>query len=186
MADVWLETVEDRVAKLEQFIFGDNDKDAMYPRCIDTLGAINTKLVSGVTGKEKFAKILNRLPEVERYMDHGFTDRLTLSDPAKLDILLAEEDWIKKQAADLERLQELQKILDSEHLKVIPSLNEKFQELTKRHIEQQDRVAEFSEETKDLLNQYQSVVNLISKEFVMWDQMVTESERKALPKKVDS
>jgi hypothetical protein len=46
----------------------------------------------------------------------------------------------------------------------------------------QDEAAEFSEEVRDLLTQYNNLVATLSKQFVLWDKVLTATEKNVLPK----
>ena len=79
------------------------------------------------------------MSHLEKFLDPTYTDQLTLSNDAKTEIILAEEDLIRKQAANLEKLKDMAEVLSSEHIKNVPAMEGKLAELSKLHIQQQVR-----------------------------------------------
>ncbi|XP_013419149.1 dynactin subunit 3 [Lingula anatina] len=174
-----LDLMESRLDLLENLIFGNADKDATYPKCVEALSEHHNKLSSATDGKTKVSQVLKRLSEIESYLDPKTADELALTDEAKANILLAEEENIKKLAKDLEEIHKSTDVFESEHIKAAPSLAGKLHLLSQVQIEQQDKTCELSEETKKLLQSYNSIVALISRQFVKWDEMLTQAERAA-------
>ncbi|XP_073539353.1 dynactin subunit 3 isoform X2 [Phyllobates terribilis] len=86
------------------------------------------------------------------------------------------EPYILSQAALLEQLHSLQPLLDSEHIKAVPALASKLQTLSQIHIKQQDQSEEVTAETKRLLEDYNKMTLLLSKQFVMWDEVLSQVE----------
>jgi len=136
-----------------------------------------------VTGRKKINKVYDRLQELQEYLDPAKADEVTLSDGAKTEIILAEEEFLLQQAARLETLQQLQDTLDSEHIKAVPSLTGKLQDLGQLQIKQQDQAAELSTDIRHLLAKYNGIINLLSKQFVQWDETLTQLEQARQTKK---
>uniref|UniRef100_A0A8C5WC53 Dynactin subunit 3 n=1 Tax=Leptobrachium leishanense TaxID=445787 RepID=A0A8C5WC53_9ANUR len=101
---------------------------------------------------------------------------MAVPDAMKLEFILAEEQYILSQASLLEQLHNLQPYLDSEHIKAVPAQASKLQALTQLHIKQQDQSDEVTEETKRLLEDYNKLTVLLSKQFVLWDETLSRLE----------
>ncbi|XP_063432556.1 dynactin subunit 3-like isoform X2 [Mytilus trossulus] len=177
MADENLETVEKRISLLENLVFGTSEKDALYPKCIHSLLNANAEVKKATVGKKAIPKVYNRLTELRKYLDPGYTDEMTLSDEAVTDIILAEEDFLNQQANRLEQMEGLKEILDSAHIKGMPSHSSKLQELSKIQVDQQDKTGLFTDDVRGLLENYNTIVSLVSKQLIQWDQMVTKVEK---------
>ena len=104
-------------------------------------------------------------------------DEMTLTDEAITDIILAEEDFLRQQAGKLEELESLKEILDSAHIKGMPSHSSKLQELGQVQIDQQDKTGVFTDEVRGLLENYNTIISLVSKQLIQWDQMITKAEK---------
>ncbi|KAL8577282.1 hypothetical protein ACOMHN_062791 [Nucella lapillus] len=194
MADTaQLEVLEKRMTALESIVFGNADKDALYPKdkpprvqCIESLLVLQNKVMAAVTGKKKLMQIHQNLPALRKYMDPAYTDELGLSDDAKAEVILAEEDYLRRVAAQLQSIKEQDEMISSEHVKSVPKLSGKLQELSQIHIQQQDETAQVTEETARLIDSYNSVITTLSKMFVQWDAEVTKLEIQSQPKKSDA
>lgn len=128
---------------------------------------------------------MKQLSDLNNYLDPSYAETLALSQQAKTEIILAEEALIRQTASSLEKLQDLTEYLGSEHIKVVPNIEMKLQELSKIHIQQQDDSCELSEEVKNLLTQYNSATTLLSKQFIQWDEAITRLEVSSLPRGQD-
>lgn len=180
MADAWLDVMEQRLDDLEKLVFDTEDKEICYPKdnseVISTLASQNSQLNCALAGHKKTEAVISRLPELTQLLDPVYTDRLTLSQAAKAEVVLAEEELIRQQAANLEKVEQMLNLLNSEHIKFVPSLQGKLQELGKVHIKQQDDASELTEQTKSLLLYYNNCINLLSKQFIAWDAKLTQIE----------
>lgn len=142
-----------------------------------------------VAGHKNIAESFSKLAQIEKYLDPEYTDELTITQPAKLEMILAEENLIKQTASSMEELKCLEEVISSEHIKGTPffssaaSSHEKMQALSQIHLKQQDEAARLTENVRSLLTSYNMIVTLLSKQFVLWDKMVTELEIQAKPVK---
>lgn len=185
-----VDVLEQRIAVLERLIYGDVEKDADYPKnvkikspCLESLLEIQGKIDSALAGKKRVGLLFEKLPELKKYIDHAYTDSLTLSDDARTEAVLTESDFLKEQAALLQKLKENEQNMQSEHISAVPKYSEKLQTLSQIQIDQQDTVAHLNEESRKILNSYNNVVSLLSKQFVIWDETLTKLEMQASQKK---
>ncbi|KAK2146929.1 hypothetical protein LSH36_578g00045 [Paralvinella palmiformis] len=156
MADDNLDLLEKQIETLEKRIFGDADKDSSYPKIVDTLAGLKHQFVNAVANTKKAGPVLNRMGELNDYLDPDFAEPLMTTREAKIESILAEEDHIHQTAKYLENIKDLADVLGSEHIKVVPELEGKLQELSKIHLEQQ--------------------ITMLSKQLVQWDEIVTRLE----------
>ncbi|XP_036363888.1 dynactin subunit 3 isoform X2 [Octopus sinensis] len=195
--------LEKRIGILESLVFGLADKDTEYPKfaqpetspvfakstnvkCIDALNNVHSKINVSVAGRKNITETFNKLSDLQKYLDPEFTDELTITPSAKTEMILAEEDFIMQTASTMQKLKELEPIISSEHVKASSMSHEKMQELSQVHLNQQDQAAHLTDKAKALLGTYNSVITTLSKQFVVWDQMLTDMEIQAKPvKKAD-
>ncbi|WAQ97823.1 DCTN3-like protein [Mya arenaria] len=160
MADS-LDVFEKRLETLENRVFGGSNKDAHYPRmsdpsqCTDVLASAQGSLGKAVAGKKKINKIYDRLQDLQECLDPGKADEMTLSNDAKAEIILAG----------------------------VGELSSRLQELSRIQVAQQDEAGQLSEETLQLLATYNNIINLLSKQFVKWDETLTKMEQVKFTKK---
>lgn len=133
--------------------------------------------LGNIAGKRERIKILyKKIEDLKKYLDPQYIDRIVVPDAMKLEFILAEEQYILDQAALLEQLSILQPFLDSEHIQAVPGHASKLQTLSQIHIQQQDQSDEITEETRRLLEDYNKMTVLLSKQFVQWDEILTQME----------
>ncbi|XP_071117824.1 dynactin subunit 3-like [Haliotis cracherodii] len=185
-----IDVLEKRIESLEALVFGNADKDALYPKdsslgpqCIDNLSNIQSKVFAATAGRKKIPKAYERLSDLRSYLDPSYTEELTTSDDTKAEIILAEEDFLREQAARLEKMQSMEELFDSEHIKAAPKLAGKLHELSQLQIKQQDQASQFNDEARSCLEAYNSIVTLLSKQFIQWDEILTKAEIAAKPRK---
>ncbi|CAJ0942189.1 unnamed protein product, partial [Ranitomeya imitator] len=122
------------------------------------------------------SRVCLSVDDLMKYLDPQYIDRIAVPDAMKLEFILAEEPYILSQAALLEQLHSLQPLLDSEHIKAVPAQASKLQTLSQVHIKQQDQSEEVTAESKRLLEDYNKMTLLLSKQFVMWDEVLSQIE----------
>jgi len=182
-------TLEKRLDGIEERVFGCLDKDIDYPKdtpqVIDTLHTVNSQINASVAKRPNIEAMFKRIPELSQYLESDYVDRLTVAPETKLNVILSEEDTIRDQAAMLEKVQGLTAVLDSEHIKAVPTYQSRLHDLSHIHLQQQDKVVELTDDTSDLLTRYNNIITLLSKQFVMWDSVVTQLEVAAQHKPTD-
>ncbi|XP_019387418.1 PREDICTED: dynactin subunit 3 [Crocodylus porosus] len=141
-------------------------------------GLVKVQVVLGnVASKRERVKILfKKIEDVIKYMDPQYIDRMAIPDAMKLQFILAEEQFILSQAALLEQVSNLQPFLDSAYIKAVPEHATKLQRLSQIHIQQQDQCEAITENVKALLEDYNKMTVLLSKQFVQWDEILTQLE----------
>ncbi|KAK0052042.1 dynactin subunit 3-like isoform X1 [Biomphalaria pfeifferi] len=186
-----LQVLEKRIADLELLVFGNSEKDADYPKnkankiqCLESLLEIQNKITTSLSGKKKAAALYEKLPELKKYLDHSYVEELLLTEDARLESLLAEYDFLEKQCGLWQKLSENEININSEHIQAVPKLVDKLQTLSLAQISQQDDISNLTEETRRLLNTYNTIITLFSKQFVMWDETLTQLELQAQQKKM--
>ncbi|XP_022329147.2 dynactin subunit 3-like [Crassostrea virginica] len=191
MADHELDSLEKRLDFIESLVFGNSEKDAFYPRdkknapveCIDKLANIQEKIATATKNKKRISEIYRKSRDVHKFLDPAYTDEMTMSEEAKEEVILAEEEFLRNQAKNLETMEELKPTLDSEHLKATPKFTDKFEGLSQIQITQQDQTANLTEEARKMLTTYNNIITLVSRQFVQWDEMLTSMEAKKLQTK---
>ncbi|RUS79406.1 hypothetical protein EGW08_012819 [Elysia chlorotica] len=185
-----VDVLEQRIAALENLVYGGVEKDADYPKnvksktpCLESLLEIQKKMDTALSGKKRAALLYEKLPDLKKFIDHAYTDGLTLSDDAREEAVLTESEFLREQCALLQKLSENEKNIQSEHISAVPKFTEKLQTLSQVQLEQQDAVSYLNEESRRILNSYNNIVSLLSKQFVLWDETLTKLEIQATQKK---
>ncbi|XP_076350480.1 dynactin 3, p24 subunit [Tachypleus tridentatus] len=180
-----LECLERRIEKLEDRIHGRklNSNHSSEQSCIEALTKIQNQLQSAVTGKDKITDVFEKLSELEKFLDPGYADSLTLTEAAKLDIML-EEELVRHIIDNLQKVEDMKSVLDSEHIKATPGLTSKLANLSQVQDKQQVQEEALTEEVRNLLNTYNKIITTLTKYFVTADEKLTKLEIAAKPKKL--
>lgn len=146
----------------------------------ELLANVNSKIQAAVASREKLS-VLKKTEELDRYLDAEYQEKIDLTEGAKLQLILAEEDRLRQVIAAYQKMEDLKPVLDSEHIKDAPSLFGKVSALAAIQLEQQEEVDEQTQKLYHLLSTYNDLVNTISKQFLLWDNMLTQklNQRKA-------
>ncbi|XP_061469184.1 dynactin subunit 3 [Rhineura floridana] len=174
-----VQLLQSRLDALEERIFGapaGAEGEAGARKIADGLVKVQVAL-GNIAGKRERVKILfKKIEDVIKYLDPQYIDRMAIPDAMKLQFILAEEQSILAQAALLEQVSSLQPYLDSAHIKAAPDHAAKLQRLSQIHIQQQDQCEAVTENVRLLLEDYNKMTLLLSKQFVQWDEMLTQLE----------
>ncbi|XP_070543404.1 dynactin subunit 3-like [Ptychodera flava] len=177
-ADQTLESLNARLKVVEDRLFGNRRVSTTRDnkKLLDTVANFSQSMNTATAGRDNIGALWKRLDELEECLDPSLVDKLTLDDELKAEIVLAEEKHLRTQAALLEKVQKMKDILDSEHLKVTSNMSDKMQSLAVINITQKEEADALSQETRQLLEAYNNIITLLSKQFVQWDEMITKYE----------
>ncbi|KAH8041032.1 hypothetical protein HPB51_013692 [Rhipicephalus microplus] len=114
--------------------------------------------------------------ELDRYLDAEFQDRADLTEGAKLQLILAEEDRIRQVIAAYQRMEDLKPVLDSTHIKDVFEFK----------VAASEQADEQTRNLHHLLATYNDLVNTISKQLLLWDSILTSKLEQQNTKTVPS
>ncbi|XP_032062668.1 dynactin subunit 3-like isoform X1 [Aythya fuligula] len=145
-------------------------------KVVDELVKVQVAL-SNIVGKRERIKILfKKIEDVIKYLDPQYADRMAVPNTMKQQFILAEEQVIPSRAALLERVKNLQPVLDSASIQVVPDHAAKLQRLSQIQMQQQDQCKQFSDGVKTLLEDYNKTTLLLSKQFIQWNEILMQLE----------
>ncbi|XP_025894879.1 dynactin subunit 3, partial [Nothoprocta perdicaria] len=149
---------------------------AAAPQVADGLLKVHVALGNVASKRERIKILYKKIDDVIKYLDPQYIDRMAVPDAMKLQFILAEEQLIPAQAALLEQVKNLQPILDSPCIQAVPDHAAKLQRLSQIHIQQQEQCEVLTDAVKTLLEDYNKMTLLLSKQFVQWDETLTQLE----------
>lgn len=123
---------------------------------------------------------MKRLDELEKYLDPSFEliDSGNLN--AKLAVVLSTEPELHEYAGSLQKIHDLTPVLNSNNLQEIPNLSSKLQELIIFSLQNQNEVEKVSEGTVQLIHQYNSIMQSMSRSFDQLNELVCHLENEEL------
>ena len=114
--------------------------------------------------------------EIEKYLDPTFVDDLSISTDGKIAVILSEETKIREIASALEQIQELQEVLNSEHLKIGSELQAQLAAVRQAELPLQEQTVQFQRMAAQLVQVYTTSMNLMNQRLVAWDQRLAQHE----------
>ncbi|XP_063082296.1 dynactin subunit 3 isoform X1 [Cavia porcellus] len=180
-----VQRLQARVEELERWVYG--PVGARGSRKVAD-GLVKVQVALGnIASKRERVKILYKkilcfhlgtflVEDVIKYLDPEYIDRIAIPDASKLQFILAEEQFILSQVALLEQVDTLLPMLDSASIQAVPEHAARLQHLAQIHIQQQDQCVEITDESKTLLEEYNKTTMLLSKQFVQWDELLSQLE----------
>ncbi|XP_033114970.1 dynactin subunit 3-like [Anneissia japonica] len=175
--DETVATLESRLKLLESRVWSSNT-ESECGELVDDIHNIRKKLYNAALGKEKIQSLWKRMDELKFCLDPESIEKMTIFEDAKADIILNDEAHLREQAKQLEEVEQLKDVLDSDHLKVSSNSTDRLQPLITVQVDQQDKAVKLDEETRKLLEAYNNIISMVSKQFVLWDETITAQEIK--------
>ncbi|XP_050726811.1 uncharacterized protein LOC127003805 [Eriocheir sinensis] len=180
-----LTDLENRVKLLEEKIFGPLPKEDEYPEVVSTLASLGGRLGSALGTRDRMMMVMKRLDELERYLDPGYGEGLEVCDSVKLDLVLGREEQLHSYHSHLTTLNSLKHVLDSQHIKDCANLEEELMAVAGHQRETEEQTTQQSTQIKNMLNQYNDIINTLTETFIKMDEIVTKAEIAAIPKKAE-
>jgi len=186
-----IDSLERRLEELEKLVLGEEGNDVRRMRdfnVIDSATASSDALKSATKGHARIKDTYANLPHLKSLLDSSVADKKIQAEDLQLGInlALADEERMNDISAQLDQVQALNKVvLNSESIQNVPKLTQRLDKLVELTIDQQGNAQTISKETEALLQQYNDVVNSLTRQFVSWDVIVTKLELAAQTKEDD-
>uniref|UniRef100_A0A667XZZ6 Dynactin 3 (p22) n=1 Tax=Myripristis murdjan TaxID=586833 RepID=A0A667XZZ6_9TELE len=162
-----IDNLEMRFQALEGRLYGDRRNRSGKPaKCAESLSRIQAALANTANKRERVKILHKKIEDLMKYLDPQFTDHIAVPDAMKLEFILAEENFLLSQAAQLEQVSSLQPLLDSSYIRDVPEHATKLQRLSQIHIKEQVHTS----------SSVPAVMFLLSKQFTQWDETLRKLE----------
>ena len=175
--DVAIESLEKRINALYEEVFNNESTDiskSKHPfEVVEESKSILKEIESRHTVVQQLWK---KLPKLAEYLSMDFMNRIGVTDEVKTSLILASEGNLKVLSTQLKELQTLKSTINDKSLKEISDYSQKLEPLLQLHLDQKDEVEDVNERIQLLLSSYNSVITTLSKQFVLWDNLVTQCE----------
>ena len=143
---------------------------------IPKLASMAQEVGDALGRRERILPLFRRLHELEKHLEPSSAVESGLTLEARAELILAEEDKLRRTNQLLDRVNDGKAVLDSEHLKNVPSLEGKLLELTKVHLDQNEKCDQFNDEVYQLMDQYNEVIDALTKTFIEYDKVLSAAE----------
>merc|ERR1711997_623676 len=182
-----LDSVESRLASIERRVYGKSNpsykekEDAssevaggVVPRLTD----IAKEVGNAISTRERVVPLFRRVKELESYMDPSFGESKGLPAELKVEMILAQEEKIRKSAELLKDIQEKSAVLNADAILTYtqPECERNLIKLSTIQLEQEVKCNRLNESTLELVEKYNDVISTIAETFVRCDEMLTALE----------
>ncbi|GAB6031228.1 Dynactin subunit 3 [Chamberlinius hualienensis] len=172
-----LKVILDRLENLENKIYKKDHTDINSDiKVEDVFQNVSNKINIALIGREKVKSIFKRIDEIERLLEPSLGEELTLTDSSKLSIIKCQENLVKERLEQLQKINDLESVLNSEHVKAVPSLQGKLKSMKHIQFQQEEQVSNLSDDVQKLISSYNSLISLLTQQFILWEDIVTKAE----------
>ncbi|KAI9558471.1 hypothetical protein GHT06_015258 [Daphnia sinensis] len=172
-----LDLVEERIKRLEKFVLGQGVSEHNEEKLIDTLLGVSEKLASVLSKNEKVSSALKRADEIKKFADPLFAESDgVISENVKLQLLHSKEGEIKEALGNLQKLNGIKSVLDSQAIKDVPYLEGKINKISLHQEIQEKKVLNLSNDTYALIKCYSNFVNDVSQKLAEIEKLVQNIE----------
>ena len=177
-----ISALERRLDSLEKAIFGNshnNNRNECESSAVDQLLQLARIQGNAVDQKgDRIAPLLRRCPEIDAYLDPRFAeDQMATS--VKTDLILAQEEKIKKTAEMLTKISQAEKVLNGKAFNDVSDFEAKLNCVTMNAVEQERKFAGLERETVELIAEYNEIMDTISQSFLACDKKLTQLEEQS-------
>lgn len=170
------EAAEKRLSELERRIYSNQKRGDHTAPIVPKLASFAQEIGDALGRRERITPLFRKLNELEKYLDPAASVEVGLSIEARAELILAEEARLRKANELFDSVKAKKSVLDSEALKNVPSLEGKLNQLAKIHLDQNAKGHSLTEESLNLIDQYNEAVEAITQTFVEYDKALTAAE----------
>lgn len=169
--------LERRMCLLERLVLGPRMRIKSEGNLVDPLLDVIARLKTLLSGKERLNLLAERLNELGPFIDK--IDQFSCNhdpDLVRWEIVLAQADKVRKRAALIDTIVEKRKVIDSVVLRDLDPFKVKLEKLKNVAIRQDQEATNLSEETKQLICEYNRLLQRIKGRLVAWDRKLSTIE----------
>ncbi|CAF0713407.1 unnamed protein product [Brachionus calyciflorus] len=171
-----LQILEDRVKRLENLV-GKFDK-LEETKGLETINDVQNKLSNFSSTYPRIGAVFKLLNDIKRYTDFDAISEIEDESllKAKTELILSEEDNIRKLDNEFRKLNDLVQILDNPALNDIPKLCERLKDLCSSHSSLKENEDQLKEELKNFLSVYYTSMKTINESLLNFDDYLKQFE----------
>ncbi|KAJ1674802.1 hypothetical protein EV182_002534 [Spiromyces aspiralis] len=145
------------------------------------LNKVNSTVSSVLERNAALSKLEAKYNQCRSLLECGSELKLeaqTMQIPAKAEVVLASEDYIRELAADLRRIEELEKYVNSPHYDQAAKLREAASQVGDQSHNAKIQYEQLATRIARIVDQYHTGVNVLSELFLQSDQILSQLEAK--------
>ena len=177
----------DRVAQLEHVVFGprglqqqedEQQKKKQQQEAGAVVAAVNAQM-GGLAGKHEIVKSFwAAFADISALLNGPAFQDAVISTKNKEDMVIAAEASLKGISEQLKELDSFSAFLNTAAQQELPNVTSKILPLEQLTLTARDDLDALSKRTAAVLGSYNEIVALLSRKFLLWDQALSELERR--------
>ena len=175
--------INKRLVKLENTVFGHDPA-----KIVDTLKKgdivnrvkeIDRKVNACIVKKPKVARALQESADLMKYSKATLHPE-TIPEATSIEMILSSEEHLMQIVKQFEKVEPLKKHLDSQHIHESHVHFKKMPHVANEIYDSRDDSNNFDKEMNALIVQYNEILDLVSKQLILYDRIVTAHETENL------
>lgn len=145
---------------------------------IPKLAGMAQKVGDAIGHRDRIMPLFRRMNELEKLLEPASAAETGLTLEARAELIMSEEQRLREDNALLEQVKDKKNVLNSEALRNVPNLEGQLLQLTKVHLQQNQDCEQWSDEVLQLIDQYNEVIESLTKTFIDYDKVLSAAEEK--------
>ena len=170
--------LQERVLALEQTIFGNVSAkpSVSNDNLCERLKAVDAKITNALFKKPRISTALKQSDDLLKYMNLSLQTEVSTSD-SEVELILAMESKLNETVNLLQKVEDMKKNLESQHIQESKSYLGKLAPIANEVYKSKEVEENFEKEMCDVIMHYNSVVELISQQLIIFDRLLTIVEK---------
>jgi len=182
--------LETRLNRLEN-ILKESESPPISPRgkqnslyengLVHEVNQINAKMHKMQNEMEDVGEFMSKYQQIQPFLNSK--EHLFLHSATKQILIVDNEEYIKEAAQSFESIANNEKFINSDNIQNVATLSKKLAPLELAHWNQKDELGILSTQLDSMLENYNTLIQLLSEKFTFWDTALTLWEQKVAEKK---
>ena len=140
-----------------------------------------TQIESSIKGYHNYRKLYQKAEGLLDLSTNGHLTSLTSAEAtaAKRTLVLHSQGVLLESAGQLEALASLDHVVNPPYLEQISELSKRAEVVNRAHLDRATAAAMLHQQMEETLEQYNSIITLVSSKCVHWDSILSQYEEKA-------
>ena len=175
--------LQERVLALEQTIYGNssNKITTLENNLSERLKSVDAKITNVLFKKPRISTALKQSDDLIKYLNLSLHPEIEASD-TNVELILAFESKFKEIVKMLEKVEELKKNLESQHIQESKAYLAKLAPIANDVYKSKETEEKFEKELYDVVTHYNAVVELVSQQLIVFDRLLTIAEAEKIEK----
>ena len=174
--EVAVESLSERVNNLYNLVFSNNSCEVQNQQPCEVLTKTQGTLKELEVRRNVLTQLWKKLPQLEEFLSADFIQKIGLNEEVKTRLILANEENLKILSKHLQDLKLLQNLANRSALKDTMKNSASLKPLIQIQIDQHVELKETEERIACLLSSYNNIISTVSKQTVLWNNLVTHCE----------